>query len=320
MKILVTGGAGFIGSALAARMMREGHEVVVVDNFNSYYDVRLKRDRVAALIPTVPVYFIDITDKPAIGALFKHYQFDVVCHFAAQAGVRYSVDNPDTYVDTNVMGATVLFEAMRKYGVKNLVYASSSSVYGDSTVSPFQEDAVVDKPVSVYAATKRTVELLAYSYYSQYGIETTSLRFFTVYGPWSRPDMAMLKFARKIVAGEPIDIYNHGDLRRDFTFIDDIVDGFARAVYRPLGYEILNIGNGHPVELLRFVELLEKELGITARKNLLPMQPGDVHETYAATAKAAKLLGYQARTSFEEGIKKFAGWYREYYKSKQPVD
>lgn len=316
MKILVTGGAGFIGSALSARLFSEGHEVVIVDNFNEYYDSRLKRDRVANLVPNVPVYFLDITNKEALNALFTAYHFDVVCHLAAQAGVRYSREVPEVYISTNVQGTQTLYEAMQKHGVKRAVFASTSSVYGTSTPAPFNEEASADKPVSIYAATKRSGELLAHNYFVQYGIETTCLRFFTVYGPWSRPDMAMLGFAEKMTAGEPIDIYNHGDLRRDFTHVSDIVDGFVRAVHTPLGYEILNLGNGSPVELLSFVEMLEKELGIQAEKRMLPMQMGDVYETYADTRKAERLLGFKAAISFEEGIVSFADWYTQYYKKR----
>tara|TARA_B100000745_G_C20151001_1_gene394624 strand:- start:83 stop:1054 length:972 start_codon:yes stop_codon:yes gene_type:complete len=312
--ILVTGGAGFIGSALASRLFAEGHQVVVVDNFNEYYDTKLKRDRVATLLPNVPVYFLDITNKEALSALFDTYTFDIVCHIAAQAGVRYSVEAPHVYVESNVLGTQTLLEVMKDHEVKRMVYASTSSTYGMSTPSPFEEHAKADKPVSVYAATKRAAELLAHSYYKQYGIETTALRFFTVYGPWSRPDMAMLKFAQKMTAGEAIDIYNNGDMRRDFTYIDDIVEGFVRAVHKPLGYEVVNLGNGHPVELMRFVALLEKSLGVSAQKNMLPMQQGDVYQTYADTSKAKELLGFEARTSFEEGIEVFARWFKDYYK------
>jgi len=312
--ILVTGGAGFIGSALASRLFAEGHHVVVVDNFNEYYDTKLKRDRVAMLIPGVPVYFLDITNRSALAALCKTYNFDVVCHMAAQAGVRYSVEAPEVHVQTNVLGTQTLLEVMKDHEVKHMVYASTSSAYGISTTSPFAEHAKADKPVSVYGATKRAGELLAHSYYQQYGIETTALRFFTVYGPWSRPDMAMLKFAQKMTAGEPIEIYNNGNLRRDFTYIDDIVEGFVAAIKKPLGYEVVNLGNGRPVELMQFVELLEKSLGVQAQKRMLPMQQGDVFETYADTSKAKELLGFQAVTAFEQGIEVFARWYREYYK------
>lgn len=314
MKILVTGGAGFIGSALSARLFSEGHEVVIVDNFNEYYDSRLKRDRVANLVPNVPVYFLDITNAEALNALFSAYHFDVVCHLAAQAGVRYSREVPEVYISTNVQGTQTLYEAMQKHGVKRAVFASTSSVYGTSTPAPFNEESSADRPVSIYAATKRAGELLAHNYFVQYGIETTCLRFFTVYGPWSRPDMAMLGFAEKMSSGQPIDIYNHGDLRRDFTHVHDIVEGFVRAVHTPLGYEIINLGNGSPVELLSFVQMLEKELGIKAEKRMLPMQMGDVYETYADTRKAERLLGFKASIGFEEGIASFSDWYKRYYK------
>jgi len=313
MKILVTGGAGFIGSALAARLVRENHEVVVVDNFNTYYDIQLKRDRAANLIPGVPIYFLDITDKSALNALFSHYQFDMVCHLAAQAGVRYSVEAPEVYIHSNVLGTQTLFEVMRKNSVNKMVYASTSSAYGVSTPTPFIEAAAADRPVSVYAATKRSAELLAHNYFVQYGIETTCLRFFTVYGPWSRPDMAMLGFSQKMMAGEAIDIYNEGNLRRDFTHVEDIVSGFVKAVQTPLGYEIINLGNGAPVELRHFISLLEKELGVVAKKNLLPMQQGDVFETYADTTKAKLLLNFEANIDFERGIKSFVQWYLAYY-------
>jgi UDP-glucuronate 4-epimerase len=309
MKILVTGGAGFIGSALAKRLYEEGNEVVVVDNFNSYYNTTLKRDRVRALIPSVPLYMFDIVDKDALSALFKHYQFDVVCHLAAQAGVRYSVEAPEVYVHTNVLGTQTLYECMRTYGVKRMVFASTSSVYGTSTQAPFSESSPADKPVSVYAATKRAGELIAHNYFSQYGIETTCLRFFTVYGPWSRPDMAMLSFADNIMNGRPIELFNNGNLRRDFTYIDDIVAGFVKAVYTPLGYEIINLGNGTPIELLHFVQLLEQSLKRTAEKVFLPMQRGDVFETFADTQKAKTVLGFSAKVGFEEGVAEFAKWY-----------
>lgn len=312
MKILVTGGAGFIGSALAKRLFEDGHEVVVVDDFNEYYDVRLKRDRVAALLPNLPVYFLDITNKEALSALFAAERFDVVCHLAAQAGVRYSVEAPEVYVNTNVLGTQTLLEVMKKHGVSRMVFASTSSAYGTSTTVPFQEQAPADRPVSVYAATKRSGELLAHTYFEQYGIQTTCLRFFTVYGPWSRPDMAMLKFAERMVSQQPIDIYNNGELRRDFTFVDDIVDGFVRAVEKPLGYEILNLGNGQPVELMAFVYELERVLGVTAQKNFLPMQQGDVFETFADTTKAKELLGYKPQTDFASGLKAFAEWFKMY--------
>lgn len=313
MKILVTGGAGFIGSKLTNRLISEGNEVVVVDNFNDYYDVQLKRDRVIEFLADATVIEGDITDAAFVQKLFADHQFDVVCHFAAQAGVRYSVDHPSEYVLSNVLGLQIVLEAMKDAGVTQMVFAASSSVYGVDTEAPFKESEKADRPVSVYAATKRAGELLAHSYHVQYKMDITCLRFFTVYGPWSRPDMAMLKFAQKMSAGETIDVYNNGDLRRDFTYVDDIVDGFVRAIHTPLGYEILNIGNGSPVELITFIDLIEKELGITAEKNMLPMQQGDVYETYADTTKAKELLGFEAKTRFPEGVKKFIEWYKAYY-------
>jgi UDP-glucuronate 4-epimerase len=311
--VLVTGGAGFIGSALAKRLHDEGNTVVVLDNFNDYYDPSLKRARQDALLQGIEAIEGDITNTDLIEKVFAEHQFDVVCHFAAQAGVRYSVENPSAYVLTNVLGTQILLEAMQKYCVKQMVYASTSSAYGIDAQSPFQEIEKADKPVSVYATTKRSGELLAHSYHAQYCMDVTCLRFFTVYGPWSRPDMAMLKFAQQMTAREAIDIYNEGDLQRDFTYIDDIVEGFVLSVHTPLGYEVLNIGNGKPVELMDFLSLLEKELGIEAKKNMLPMQQGDVFQTYADTTKVKELLGFEAKTNFEEGVKKFVGWYKEYY-------
>lgn len=312
--ILVTGGAGFIGSALAKRLSSEGNNVVVVDNFNAYYDVGLKRAREKHFLSGISVIEGDITSETFLNELFSTHQFDVVAHLAAQAGVRYSVENPSIYVQTNVYGTQLLLEAMHKNNVKRMVYASTSSAYGNSTEVPFKESAAADKPESIYAATKRSAELIAHTYLALYGMNSTCLRFFTVYGPWSRPDMAMLKFAQKISAGEPIDIYNQGDLRRDFTYIDDIVEGFVRAIETPLGYEIINLGNGSPVALLDFVEALEKKLGVVARKNLLPMQEGDVYETYADITKARELLGYEPKTSFDDGVQAFVDWYNNFYK------
>jgi UDP-glucuronate 4-epimerase len=314
MNILVTGGAGFIGSALAAQLHKEGHTVVAIDNFSEYYNVQLKHDRVTTLLKGVEVVAADVTDAQALQKIFAERSFDVVCHLAAQAGVRYSVEAPEKYVQTNVLGTQILLEVMKEYGVRRMVFASTSSVYGTSTPAPFSETVSADRPVSVYAATKRAGELLAHSYFVQYGIETTCLRFFTVYGPWSRPDMAMLGFAQKMLAGTPIEIYNNGDLRRDFTYIDDIVTGFVKAVNTPLGYAIINLGNGRPVALMTFIELLEKALGVVAQKEFLPMQQGDVYETYAETTKARESLGFVAQTDFPVGVEKFVQWYRQYYK------
>jgi len=314
MNILVTGGAGFIGSALALRLKSDGHTVVVLDNFNDYYDVTLKRARQKYLLDDIEVIEGDITNREVLQGVFRARSFDVVCHLAAQAGVRYSVEAPEVYVTTNILGTQILYEVMKEHGVSRMVYASTSSVYGTTTPRPFKEDALADRPVSVYAATKRAAELVAHNYFIQYGIQTTCLRFFTVYGPWSRPDMAMFKFAQQMTAGLPIEIFNNGNLSRDFTFIDDIVDGFVRAVSTPLGYEILNLGNGSPIKLLSFVESLEKELGIVAVKKMLPMQQGDVYETFADTTKALELIDFKAKTSFDDGMRAFAQWYKNYYK------
>lgn len=313
MHILLTGGAGFVGSAVAAKLVADGHTVVVVDNFNQYYDPALKRDRAAYFLTNCTVVTADITDQTALAQLFTDHSFDLVCHLAAQAGVRYSVEAPEVYLESNIVGTHNLLQCMQRHGVDRMVMASTSAVYGTDTPAPYQETAAADHPVSVYAATKRAAELMAYTYYQQYGIATTCLRFFTVYGPWSRPDMAMLTFAQQMMAKQPIAVYNHGKLRRDFTYIDDIVTGFTLAVEQPLGYEVVNLGNGQPVALLDFIAELETVLGVTARQHLAPMQPGDVYETYADTSKAKDLLGYAPTTHFKEGVCAFADWYRSYY-------
>ena len=314
MKILVTGGAGFIGSALAKQLVTEGNDVVVIDNFNEYYDVSLKRAREKELLVGALVLEGDFTDESFLEKVFADHQFDVVCHVGAQPGVRYSVEFPEVYVHSNVRGTQLLLETMHKHGVKRMVYASTSSAYGDSSQVPFKETYPADRPISVYAATKRAAELLAHAYSSLYGMQITCLRFFTVYGPWSRPDMAMLKFAHLMKEGKPIDIYNNGQMRRDFTYIDDIVAGFVLAIQKPFAYEIINLGNSSPVELEVFISLLEKNLNVVATKNMMPMQAGDVHQTYADITKARELLGFEPKTSVEEGIAHFAEWYKSFYK------
>ncbi len=314
MKILVTGGAGFIGSAVAQRLHDDGHSVVVIDNFNEYYDVKLKRARVEYFLKDIEVIEGDITDMTFLKTLFDTHIFDSVCHLAAQAGVRYSVEHGEACVQSNVLGTQLLLETMRLHGVRQMVFASTSSVYGTSSVAPFRETESANKPVSVYGATKKAGELLAYTYADMYKMDITCLRFFTVYGPWSRPDMAMLKFAELMSNGQAIDVYNNGELRRDFTYIDDIVDGFVKAVEKPQGYEIINLGNGNPTTLMEYITFLEKELGVTSLKNFVPMQEGDVYETYADITKARELLGYEPRMSLEEGVKNFAAWYREFYR------
>ncbi|MCA9355370.1 SDR family NAD(P)-dependent oxidoreductase [Candidatus Kaiserbacteria bacterium] len=313
MKILVTGGAGFIGSAVARSLIDSGHDVTVVDNFNDYYEVSLKHDRVKEFLNGAKVIEADIRDRDKIGELFEQNRFDVVCNLAAMAGVRYSVEHPDIYVDVNINGLVNILEAMREHGCLRMVSASSSSVYGNSSDSPYKENMVADRPESVYGATKRAGELLLYSYFTLYGIQATSFRFFTVYGPWSRPDMAMLKFAKRISKGETIDVYNNGKLRRDFTYIDDIVSGFVLAVEKPVGYEVVNLGRGEPVELMDYIKKLEENLGLKAKMNLLPMQPGDVYETFADTTKAQELFGYEPTVRVDEGIERFVEWYRYYY-------
>jgi UDP-glucuronate 4-epimerase len=314
MKILVTGGAGFIGSAVAKRLVDAGHEVVVLDNFNEYYDVELKRARVKALIPNVLVVEGDVTDKAVLSGLMEEHSFDAVAHLAAQAGVRYSLEYPEVYVHSNVVGTQTLLEVMKEHGVKNMIYASTSSAYGNSSTVPFSETEAADKPVSIYAATKRAGELIAHTYCVLHEMNITCLRFFTVYGSWGRPDMALFKFTDAMLQGEAIDVYNNGQHRRDFTYIDDIVSGFVLAIEKALpGYEIINLGNGHPVELMEFIAVLEKELGVPAQKNFLPMQEGDVLETFADITKARTLLGFVPQTDVEVGVGQFSKWYRSFY-------
>lgn len=313
MNILVTGGAGFIGSALARRLANHGHTVVVIDNFNDYYDVQLKRDRVTHFLDGITVIEGDVQDVTVMDELFATHTIEVVCHFAGNAGVRYSIEQPLEHINGNIAATVQLYELMKKHGVKRMVFASTSAVYGNTTNAPFLEDAHADRPVSVYGASKRACEIAGYPYFDLYGIESTFLRFFTVYGPWTRPDMALLKFAHLIKEGKPIDVYNQGDLRRDFTYIDDIVTGFVLAVEKPLGYEIINLGRGQATELLTYITELETALGMKALKNMMPMQAGDVYETFADTDKAKQLLGFEAQVSVAEGIPHFAAWFKQYY-------
>lgn len=314
MKILITGGAGFIGNHLALRLLDEGHEVVVVDIVNDYYDPTLKEARLKRLPQSVSVHRIDLADFSALSQLWeKEGPFDKVAHLAAQAGVRYSLENPQAYAHSNYMGTLNIFECAKRYGNTHVVYASSSSVYGKNKDVPFKETSRVDEPVSIYAASKRATELLAYSYVDLFDMHLTGLRFFTVYGPWGRPDMALFLFTKAMLADEPIKLFNGGDMRRDFTYVDDIVDGFVRALEKPNSYQIYNLGHGSPVYLLDFVRTIEGELGKKARVEELPMQLGDVKETYADTTKAREELGFEAKVSVEEGVPRFLTWYREYY-------
>ena len=322
--ILVTGAAGFIGSSLVRRLLADVPDckVIGVDNMNDYYEVSLKEERLRILDEMEGFTFIkgDLADKDMIMDIFKQYQPDVVVNLAAQAGVRYSIDNPDAYIQSNLVGFFNILEGCRHYPVKHLVYASSSSVYGGNTKVPFCVEDQVDKPVSLYAATKKSNELMAYSYSKLYGIKLTGLRFFTVYGPMGRPDMAYFKFAKKIMKGEPIQIYNNGDMMRDFTYVDDIVTGIVNILGKPpvedeLGafYKIYNIGNNQPEKLMDYISTLEKCLGREAKKEFLPMQPGDVYQTYADVSDLEKDFGFKPCTTIEEGLGKFAEWFLPYY-------
>ncbi|MEY1422172.1 NAD-dependent epimerase, partial [Providencia vermicola] len=324
---LVTGSAGFIGFRLCQRLLDSGHEVVGIDNMNAYYDQGLKQSRLHILehYPHFRFIPLDITDREKVVALCTEEDFDRVIHLAAQAGVRYSLQNPFAYADSNLNGHLAILEGCRRANVKHLVYASSSSVYGISNQTPFSTDMPTDHPVSLYAATKKANELMAHSYSHLYQLPTTGLRFFTVYGPWGRPDMALFKFTKAILAGEPIDVYNNGNLSRDFTFIDDIVEGVIRIsdiipqadpengslspAQSRAPYRLYNIGNGQPVQLTDFIAALEKSLGKKAIKNFLPMQAGDVYTTWADTEDLFKVTGYRPQVSIEQGVQAFVDWY-----------
>ncbi len=329
MKVLVTGAAGFIGFHTAKRLCDQGHEVVGIDNLNDYYSVELKLARLEQLAayPGFSFHRLDIVDKPALLELFERHGFDQVIHLAAQAGVRYSLDNPDAYAASNLSGFLNILEACRHFKPDHLVYASSSSVYGFNDKLPFSTGDSVDHPVSFYAATKRANELMAYSYAHLYGIPATGLRFFTVYGPWGRPDMALFKFTQAILDRQPIDIYNDGQMSRDFTYIDDIVEGIVRLQRHPPAqaagqagsnaptapHKVFNIGRGEPVKLLDFVDCLETAIGIKAQRNYLPMQAGDVVQTWADVAELAQLVDFRPQVTVQEGVRRFVEWYRDYY-------
>jgi UDP-glucuronate 4-epimerase len=324
MTILVTGAAGFIGYHTVKRLCREGLEVVGIDNLNDYYSVKLKLARLEQLNELHGFHFqtMDIVDKSALMALFKQHGFTEVVHLAAQAGVRYSLDNPDAYAQSNLVGFLNVLEACRHFRPAHLIYASSSSVYGANSKLPFSVDDAVEHPVSLYAATKRANELLAHSYCHLYGLKASGLRFFTVYGPWGRPDMALFKFTEAILQGLPIDIYNHGQMARDFTYVDDIVESIVRLCPKPPVPDqeadginrIFNIGRGKPVALLEFVDCLEAALGIKAQRNFLPMQAGDVINTWADVSALADWVGYSPHVEVEAGVANFVKWYRHFYK------
>lgn len=312
MKILVTGGAGFVGSHLIEALLAEGHEIVCVDNINNYYDVALKEARLARFKDKVTFYKIDIADMKALEGVFQKHQLDAISHLAAQAGVRYSLEAPLVYVDSNVRGSVCVFECARKYGVKNIVMASSSSVYGYSKETSFHELEAAVEPASIYAATKRASELMAHTYHQLYGINITALRFFTAYGPFGRPDMALFKFVSNMLAGKPIDVYGDGNQVRDFTYISDIVSGFMLALNKPNKFSIYNLGAGNPCTLNQFIETIEAVLGLKAQKNILGVQAGDVPRTHANTTKALIELGYRPKVALKEGVEKFVQWYKEY--------
>jgi len=335
LKVLVTGAAGFIGMHTALRLLARGDEVIGIDNLNDYYDVQLKRDRLKQLEPHAKFHFIrmDMADRPGMDKLFAQHRFNRVINLAAQPGVRYSLKNPHAYVDSNLVGFVNVLEGCRHHGVEHLVFASSSSVYGANTKMPFSEQDAVDHPVSLYAASKKANELMAHTYSHLYALPTTGLRFFTVYGPWGRPDMSPSLFAGAMLAGRPIDVFNQGKMQRDFTYVDDIVEGVVRVLdkiatadpgfdtaqpnpatsYAP--FRIYNIGNHEPVELMTFIETIEQALGKPAVKNMLPMQPGDVHATYADIDALRAAVGFAPSTPLAVGIGKFVAWYKAYYGS-----
>ena len=334
MKILITGAAGFIGFHIAERLLAQGHAVVGLDNLNDYYEVSLKRARLARIESRPNFRFIqlDLADRAAMAELFAREKFERVIHLGAQAGVRYSIDHPHSYADANLVGHLNVLEGCRQTGVGHLLYASSSSVYGLNRKTPFSTSDSVDHPVSLYAATKKANELMSHSYAHLYDLPTTGLRFFTVYGPWGRPDMALFKFTRAILAGKPIDVYNQGDMRRDFTYIDDIAEAVVRLMAviptrnpdwtvetgtpaeSSAPYRVYNIGNSQPVQLTEFIHELELALGVSAKMNLLPMQPGDVLETSADTSALAAVIGFKPQTPLADGLARFVGWYRDYYR------
>ncbi|EKO3586372.1 NAD-dependent epimerase [Vibrio metschnikovii] len=333
MKFLVTGVAGFIGSRVAEVLIQQGHHVIGIDNNNDYYDVSLKLARLKRIEHNHFTFIqLDIANREVVEALFIQHQFDKVIHLAAQAGVRYSLENPHSYADSNLVGHVNILEGCRNTKVKHLVYASSSSVYGLNSKVPFSSCDSVDHPVSLYAATKKANELMAHSYSHLYDLPTTGLRFFTVYGPWGRPDMAPFIFTKKILEGDPIDINNNGDMWRDFTYIDDIVEGVVRVAdvipqrnnawtveqgqpnSSSAPYVLYNIGHGSPINLMDFIQAIETELGIEAKKNFRGMQPGDVYQTYADTTDLFAATGYQPQVGVQEGVAKFVAWYREFYR------
>ena len=319
--ILVTGVAGFIGSHVAKALIDRGDKVIGIDNVNDYYDPKLKEARLKHFFgdtseESFVFYRQDFSNLEEMEKIFQKHKIDKIAHLGAQAGVRYSLENPFAYLKANIDGTIVIFEMARKHSIKDVIYASSSSVYGGNKKTPFSTEDNVEKPISLYAATKRSDELMAYTYHHLFGINMTGLRFFTVYGPWGRPDMALFKFTKNIAEGKPIDVYNFGKMKRDFTFITDIVDGTISAIDKSYPYEIFNLGNSNTVELNYFIECIEKELGKKAEKNLCEIQPGDVPETFADIDNSKEKLGFDPKVKIEEGIKRFVEWYKGYYNVK----
>lgn len=317
MTILVTGAAGFIGAHTCQALAASGQAVVGLDNYNDYYDPQIKRDRVAAICPQVDIRALDITDRAGLEALFDEITPSAVIHLAAQAGVRYSLENPQAYVDANLTGFVNILELCRHRGVQHLVYASSSSVYGDSATPPFSEDQRIDRPRSLYAATKAANELMAYTYAQLFGLKATGLRFFTVYGPWGRPDMAPLLFSRAVLAGRPIQVFNEGRMQRDFTHVSDIVAGILGALAHPgsgaAGHQVFNLGNHSPIELEYFISVIEQAAGVAAQKVYKPMQPGDMVRTMADTTRAHAAFGFEPRMPIEQGLPPVVAWCRDYF-------
>ncbi|MEJ7458293.1 NAD-dependent epimerase [Staphylococcus saprophyticus] len=333
MKILITGTAGFIGSHLAKKLIKQGHHVIGVDSINNYYSITLKEDRLESIgKENFTFYKLKLENYDDLSKVFKDEQPEVVVNLAAQAGVRYSIENPRAYIDSNIVGFMNILECSRHFNIKNLIYASSSSVYGANTSKPFSTSDNIDHPLSLYAATKKSNELMAHTYSHLYNLPTTGLRFFTVYGPWGRPDMALFKFTKAIVNDEVIDVYNHGNMMRDFTYVDDIVEAISRLVKKPASpnkdwsgvnpdpgssyapYKVYNIGNNSPVRLMEFVEAIENKLGKEAKKNYMDLQPGDVPETYANVDDLFRDIDFKPETTIQEGVNKFVDWYLEYYK------
>lgn len=333
MKVLITGTAGFIGSHLAKKLLDENFEVVGIDNINDYYDVNLKRDRLYYLLDNkIKTYEIDLENNEAVEKVFADEKPEIVINLAAQAGVRYSLENPYAYINSNINGFMSILESCRKFDVENLIYASSSSVYGANTSKPFATSDNIDHPLSLYAATKKANELMAHTYSHLYGLPTIGLRFFTVYGPWGRPDMALFKFTKSIIEDDAIDVYNHGEMMRDFTYVDDIVESIYRLTKKPAKpnpnwsglspdpsssnapYKVYNIGNNSPVRLMEFIEAIENKIGKTAKKNYMDLQPGDVPETYANVEDLYRDINFRPSTKIQDGVNKFVDWYIDYYK------